>query len=431
MSILEELKWRGLLYDASEGVAERLAQGPTTLYIGFDPTASSLHVGSLLQILGLARMQRFGHRPIALVGGGTGMIGDPSGKSHERQLLTADKVQENLAGLREQLGRFLDFGNGDGDAKDSSALLVDNGDWLLQTHLVDFLRDIGKHFTINYMMAKDSVKTRIDKEEGLSFTEFSYMLLQSYDFLVLHDQYNCQLQMGGSDQWGNITAGAELVRKLRRKKAYGIVQPLVTTSSGVKFGKTESGTIWLDAERTSPYRFYQFWLNTSDADVVRYLKYFTWLSQEQIVELAAGHETTPQARQAHRKLASEVTAMVHGADALERAVRSSEILFGAEIDDVPVAEILDVFDDVPSSHQPKAGFEGEGKALVDALVDAGLAASKGAAKRLVRDGGAYVNNRRITDERARLTADDLLHGHLLVLRAGQKKYHLMNLDGGT
>lgn len=422
MSILEELTWRGLLYDASEGVADRLAAGPTSLYIGFDPTASSLHVGSLLQILGLARMQRYGHRPIALVGGGTGMIGDPSGKSQERQLLTPEKVTENLVGLREQLSRFLDFESGD-----SSALMVDNGDWLNSIHLVEFLRDIGKHFTVNYMMAKDSVKTRIDKEEGLSFTEFSYMLLQSYDFLVLYDKYGCELQMGGSDQWGNITAGAELVRKLRRKKAYGIVQPLVTSSSGVKFGKTESGTIWLDAERTSPYRFYQFWLNTDDADVVRYLKYFTWLSQDDIQELAAGHESAPQQRAAHRKLASEVTTMVHGATALDRAVRSSEVLFGAAIEDLPMDEILDIFDDVPSSRQPKSTLEGDGKALVEMLAESGLAASKGAAKRLVRDGGAYVNNRRVTDERARLTHDDLLHGHLLVLRAGQKKYHLVNL----
>lgn len=426
MSILEELEWRGLLYDATEGVAERLAEGPTTLYIGFDPTASSLHVGSLLQILGLARMQRDGHRPIALVGGGTGMIGDPSGKSQERQLLTAEKVQENLVGLREQLGRFLDF-----DGGESSALLVDNGDWLNSIQLVDFLRDIGKHFTVNYMMAKDSVKTRIDKEEGVSFTEFSYMLLQSYDFLVLHDKYGCQLQMGGSDQWGNITAGAELVRKLRRKKAYGVVQPLVTTSSGVKFGKTESGTIWLDAARTSPYRFYQFWLNTGDADVVRYLKYFTWLSQSDIEELAASHESSPQERQAHRKLATQVTAMVHGETALERAVRSSEVLFGAEISDLPLDEVLDIFDDVPSSRQPRTAFEGDGKMLIEALVDSGLASSKGAAKRLARDGGAYVNNRRVADERARLTTEDLLHDRLLVLRAGQKKYHLVNLDEGT
>ena len=425
MSILEELQWRGLLYDASEGVAERLAAGPTTLYIGFDPTASSLHVGSLLQILGLARMQRYGHRPIALVGGGTGMIGDPSGKSQERQLLTPDKVQENLVGLREQLGRFLDFGD-----DESSALLVDNGDWLMSTNLVDFLRDIGKHFTVNYMMAKDSVKTRIDKEEGLSFTEFSYMLLQSYDFLVLFDKYDCQLQMGGSDQWGNITAGAELVRKLRRKKAYGLVQPLVTTSSGVKFGKTESGTIWLDAERTSPYRFYQFWMNTADADVVRYLKYFTWLTQDEINELEASHASSPQERAAHKKLASEVTSMVHGETALERAVRSSEVLFGASVEDLAKDELLDIFDDVPSSRQSKGDFVGDGKALVDVMVESGLAASKGAAKRLVRDGGAYVNNRRIRDERARLTQDDLLHGHLLVLRSGQKKYHLVDLAEG-
>ena len=422
MGIYEDLEWRGLVYDGSEGVVERLAEKPITLYIGFDPTASSLHVGSLLQILNLARMQRFGHTPIALVGGGTGLIGDPSGKSQERQLLTKEKVAENMVGIREQLSRFLDF-----EAKSNPARLVDNGDWLTTVPLVDFLRDIGKHFKVNQMLAKDSVKMRLEKEEGISFTEFSYQLLQSYDFLVLYDRYGCELQMGGSDQWGNITAGAELVRRVRRGKAYALVVPLVMSASGVKFGKTEAGTVWLDAERTSPYRFYQYWLNTDDRDVITYLKYFTFLSQEDVAELESALETAPQERAAHRKLARQVTEMVHGKDALDRAELSSKVLFGAEIDDLEPSEILDIFQEVPSSEHSAEGFAGEGKPLVEVLAEA-LGLSKGAARRLVREGGAYVNNRRQGDETSRVTRDDFLGGQVLVLRKGRKQYHVVKLQ---
>lgn len=421
MGIYEELQWRGLVYDGSEGIVERLAERPITLYIGFDPTASSLHVGSLLQILNLARMQRFGHTPIALVGGGTGLIGDPSGKSQERQLLTKEKVQENLVGLREQLSRFLDF-----DSKSNPARMVDNGEWLTTIPLVEFLRDIGKHFKVNQMLAKDSVKMRLDKEEGISFTEFSYQLLQSYDFYVLYERYGCELQMGGSDQWGNITAGAELIRRMGVGKAYALVVPLVMSASGVKFGKTETGTVWLDAERTSPYRFYQYWLNVDDRDVVTYLKYFTYLKAEEVAELKAGHVEAPQKREAHRRLAREVTEMVHGKDALERAERSTQVLFGGEIEGLGAGEILEIFQEVPSSEFARNEFSGAGKPLVE-LFSESLDVSKGAARRLVREGGAYLNNHRCGDESAQVTMEDFLGGQVLVLRKGRKIYHVVKL----
>ncbi len=422
MNILDDMNWRGLVYDASEGVAEHLAASGVTFYIGFDPTAKSLHVGSLLQILNMARLQRAGHTPIALAGTGTGLIGDPTGKTKERQLLSKEQVAENIAGIQEQLGRFLDF-----EVESNPARMVDNGDWLCSANLVDFLRDIGKHFTVNYMLAKEGVQRRLESDEGISYTEFSYLLLQSYDFLVLHDRFGCTLQAGGSDQWGNITAGAELIRRMRQHKAYALVSPLVMTASGVKFGKTEAGAVWLDAELTSPYRFYQYWLGTDDQDVVKYLKYFTWLDRPAIEELAAAHAEAPQQRQAHRTLAREVTEMVHGPTALERAELSSRVLFGAEIEDLEARDILEVFDDVPSTELPPSALDGDGLALTELMVRSGLVPSKGAAKRLIRDGGAYVNNRRIGDERAAVTQAELLDGSLLVLRKGQKHYHLVSL----
>lgn len=430
MNVYQELQWRGLVYDGTEGVEQHLLSGPVTAYIGFDPTAASLHVGSFIQILALARLQQAGHVPIALVGGGTGLIGDPSGKTQERQLLTAEKVEENCTGIRNQLARFLDF-----DVKTNPARLINNADWLTKVSFVDFLRDVGKHFTINYMLAKDSVKRRIEQEDGISYTEFSYMLMQSYDFLMLYDNEGCTLQVGGSDQWGNITAGAELIRKMRRKHAFGLVQPLITSSTGVKFGKTESGTIWLDPELTSPYRFYQFWLNTADDDVVRYLKFFTHLEHGVIDELAAGHDAAPQRREAHRRLAEEVTSMVHGEDARDRAVRSSEVLFGGDLGDLGAADILEIFDDVPSSRLAPGLFEGGGEdggesggmSLVDLLAETGLSVSKGAARRLVRDGGAYINNRRVGDEQEKVRRGDFLDDNVLVLRAGRKKYHVVTL----
>src|SRR5213593_1498439 len=313
-TLFDEFVWRGMVYDATEGLAEVLAGERVTAYIGFDPTASSLHVGSLLSVMALARLQRFGHAPIAIVGGGTGMIGDPSGKTQERTLLTPDQIDTNLAGLREQLSRFLDFASAANPAR-----VVNNADWLAAFDLLGFLRDTGKYFTVNYMLQKESVNRRLENEEGISYTEFSYLLLQARDYLELFDRYHCTLQLGGTDQWGNITAGIELIRKLRGKKAHGLVWPLMTTAAGTKFGKTETGTVWLDPARTSPFEFYQFWLNTDDRDVLMYLKCFTFLDRDRIDELDRLMQSAPEKRDAQRVLAREVTAAVHGGDRVARA----------------------------------------------------------------------------------------------------------------
>ncbi|HEY3992692.1 MAG TPA: tyrosine--tRNA ligase [Ktedonobacteraceae bacterium] len=419
MNLYEEFQWRGMLYDATEGIQEALATQHVTGYIGFDPTAASLHVGTLLPIMGLVRMQRHGHTPIALAGGGTGLIGDPSGKTSERQLLTKERLEENLEGIRGQLAHFLDF-----ESKTNPALLLNNADWLTTVGMVDFLRDVGKHFTVNYMLAKESVKQRYERGDGISFTEFSYMLLQSYDFLMLHDAYNCSLQMGGSDQWGNIVAGTELIRKLRGTKGYGLVFPLVTTSAGVKFGKTEAGAVWLDPNLTSPFRFYQFWLNTDDRDVVKYLKFFTTLEQPEIAELEASLEAAPEKREAHRRLGAEVTRMVHGEDQLQRALQATRVLFGGEIAGLSASDVLDIFADVPSHDFPKSSFAEDGLALTDAVVACGIAPSKGAARRLIESGGIYVNNRRVSDIQTTLDLSTLIEGQYLVLRKGAKDYHL-------
>jgi tyrosyl-tRNA synthetase len=417
----DDLEARGLIHGTSEGVRELLSAGPVTGYIGFDPTASSLHVGSLLPILALARMQRAGHRPIALVGGGTGMIGDPSGKTVERQLLTRQDVERNVEGLRAQLGRFLDFSDG-------KALLIDNHDWLGGLGLIEFLRDVGKHFTINYMLAKESVKLRLENEGGLSVTEFAYSLLQAYDFAVLTDRYGVQLQMGGSDQWGNITAGMELIRRTRGRHAHGIVMPLVTTASGVKFGKSESGTVWLDAERTSPFRFYQFWLNAEDADVDRYLKFFTFLPLDEIAAVVAEHEANPAARAGQRRLAQEVTRLVHGDDGLERAERATAVFFGSSpAQELPAAELLDVFADVPSTEIAKTRLEGEGVAVVDLLAESGVAASKSEARRLIAGGGISVNGERVAAPEQRVTAEQAIDGQVLLLKKGKKQNHVVRL----
>ncbi len=418
MNVFEEFEWRGLIYDASEGLKEALAGQKITGYIGFDPTAPSLHVGSLLPIMGLVRLQQYGHTPVALVGGGTGMIGDPSGKTEERQLLSKEQIEYNLEGIRAQLSRFLDF-----EARTNKALLVNNADWLAPISMVDFLRDVGKHFTVNYMLAKESVKRRY--EEGISFTEFSYMLLQAYDFLVLHDRYGCTLQMGGSDQWGNIVAGIELIRKLRGTRCYALVSPLVTTSAGIKFGKTEAGSVWLDANLTSPYRFYQFWYNTDDRDVVKYLKFFTMLNRQEIAALEALTASAPEKREAQKRLAEEVTLMVHGEYNLRKAIQASQVLFGGEIADLNASEVLDIFADVPSSDIPWASFAGDGMPLVDLVIACGFAPSKGAARRLIEAGGIYVNNRRVADVQATIDLSALIEGQYLVLRKGAREYHLV------
>jgi tyrosyl-tRNA synthetase len=421
--VFSELEWRGLVSESTEGVRDVLAREKVTLYIGFDPTAASLHVGSLLPMMALARMQRFGHSPIAIVGGGTGMIGDPSGKTAERQLLTIEQIDANLAGIRAQLAAVLDF-----DSPGNPARIVNNADWLRSLNYLEFLRDIGKYFTVNYMLAKESVKRRIEQEDGISYTEFSYLMLQSYDYLTLFDRYACTLQMGGSDQWGNITAGCDLVRRLRAAKAHGLVMPLVTTSAGVKFGKTEAGAVWLDPQLTSPFRFYQFWLNTDDRDVVKYLKFFTFLERGEIEALEAGVVRAPETRDAQRTLAREVTRTIHGQDAVDRAEHASGLLFGERISELDVDDIIAVFDDVPSTGMAAALFTGAGTTIADVMVTTKLASSKSDAMRLVRGGGVYVNNRRVTDERARFTAEQAIAGRMFVLRKGARQYHLVRIE---
>jgi tyrosyl-tRNA synthetase len=423
IDVFEELQWRGLVSEYTEGLRDVLAKEKLTLYIGFDPTAASLHVGSLLPMMALARMQRFGHSPIAIVGGGTGMIGDPSGKTAERRLLSIEQIDANLAGIRAQLEKVLDF-----SAPANPARIVNNADWLRELNLLEFLRDIGKHFTVNYMLAKESVKRRLDQEDGISYTEFSYLVMQSYDYLVLYDQYTCTLQMGGSDQWGNITAGADLIRRLRAGKAHGLVMPLVTTAAGVKFGKSEAGAVWLDPDLTSPFRFYQFWLNTDDRDVVTYLKYFTFLTREEVEALEADVRTSPEKRVAQRTLARAVTATIHGQEAVERAEHASGLLFGERISELDVDDIVAVFDDVPSTGVAAAAFAAQGMAIADLLVATKIAASKGEAMRLVKGGGVYVNNRRVADERARFTADQAIAGRMFVLRKGARQYHLVRIE---
>lgn len=420
--MFDELEWREMVYDATDGLRDALRTGSLTGYIGFDPTAASLHVGSLLPVMALARMQRAGHSPIAIVGGGTGMIGDPSGKAQERQLLPPEQVDENVHGIRAQLERFLEFDRGSHPAR-----IVNNADWLAKIDLLAFLRDVGKHFTVNYMLAKESVKRRLESDEGISFTEFSYVLLQAFDFLELYDRFGCTLQMGGSDQWGNITAGTDLIRKLRGVRAHGLVLPLVTTSAGVKFGKTEAGTIWLDPKLTKPFRFYQFWLNTDDRDVVRYLKFFTFRTRDEIDALARRVADAPETREAQRVLARDVTGLAHGLDHVVRAERASKLLFGEDINTLAVDEVLEVFDDVPSTEMHVERFAGDGVPLVEVLVAAMLTTSKGEATRTIRGGGVYVNNRRVSDERARLTLDQSIGGCVFLLRKGARQQHLVKL----
>ena len=424
MNLYDEFQWRGMIHEATPELRQVLGEEKLTAYIGFDPSAASLHAGNLVPIMCLARLQRFGHAPIAIAGGGTGLIGDPGGKTSERQLLTPEQVEENLVGIKEQLSRFLDF-----SVPANPARIINNADWLAPITMMEFLRDVGKHFTVNNLMAKEAIKRRLEGEGGISFTEFSYPLLQAYDYLVLYDRHSCTLQMGGSDQWGNIVAGIDLIRRLRSAKARGLVFPLLTTASGIKFGKTEAGAVWLDANLTSPYRFYQFWLNTDDRDAITYLKYFTWLSKAEIDVLEQSLRTEPEKRGAQRELARHVTAMVHGETALEKAMRASEVLFGKEISGLSVPEIMDIFADVPSTELERSRLDGEGFTLGDALVVAGLAPSKGEAKRLVQGGGVWVNNRRADDARKAISASEFVDGQVLVLRKGAKHYHLIKIVG--
>jgi tyrosyl-tRNA synthetase len=421
MDLHGELAWRGLVYDVTEGLPAVLAREKVTGYIGFDPTAPSLHVGSLLVMIALAHMQRHGHAPIALVGGGTGLIGDPSGKTTERQLLTVDQVEANVEGIRGQLARFLDF-----ESTTAPARLLNNAEWLTKLTAVDFMRDVGKHFTVNAMLAKESVKRRIESEDGISYTEFSYSLLQAYDFLVLYDRFGCTLQMGGSDQWGNIVAGMDLIRRVRGGKAHGLVLPLITTASGTKFGKTEGGTVWLDPQLTTPYEFYQFWVNTDDRDAVKYLKFFTFLDQARIAELEAAGAREPEKRHAQRELAREVTRLVHGEGAARDAEAASHALFAQRLTDLTLGQIQETLSNVPSF---TVAMPTDGWPVVDLLASR-VTASKGEAVRLIRSGGIYVNERRITDEKERLGVEQAIEGRLFVIRKGKKDNFLIRIASG-
>jgi tyrosyl-tRNA synthetase len=421
--LLVDLRWRGLIHQTTDdGLAKWLEEKPRTAYAGFDPTAESLHVGSLLPLLLLRRFQQAGHKPIAVVGGATGMIGDPSGKSQERNLLSTDAIERNLAGLRDQMRRFLDF-----DAGTNAAVLINNYDWIGRFSYLEFLRDVGKNFPVNVMLAKDSVKSRLGRDDtGLSYTEFSYMLLQAYDFVYLYDKYSCEIQVGGSDQWGNITAGIDLARRMRGVQLYGLTCPLLTKSDGSKMGKTESGTVWLSAKRTSPYQFYQYWIRLEDADVGKCLRMLTTLSREEIESLDTARQKDAAKRDSQRRLAEELTRLVHGDAGLATAQRATDIFYGAEISDLSDAELVEIFADVPSQQLSRQKLsEGGGLSVVDALVAAGLAKTKSDARRTVQQGGAYVNNRRIEGVDTRLTATDLASETVMVLRSGKKNYALL------
>ena len=428
MSFLNDLRWRGLIHQTTndDGMEAWLDEKPRTVYAGFDPTADSLHVGSLLGLIVLRRFQQAGHKPIAVVGGATGMIGDPSGKSDERNLLSSADLVKNVVGLEEQMRRFLDF-----DAGSHSAELVNNFDWTGQWSYLEFLRDIGKNFPVNVMLAKDSVKSRLGsgtddgKSGGMSYTEFSYMLLQAYDFVHLHTKYGCELQAGGSDQWGNLTAGIDLARRMGRPQLYGLTWPLLTKSDGTKMGKTESGAVWLSAERTSPYQFYQYWINTDDADAGRCLRMLTELDREEIESLDAVRESDPSKRESQRRLAEELTKLVHGDDALAIAQKATAIFFGAEISELSDKQLTQIFADVPSKVFPSTRLSDNPLTLIDAFVEAGLAKSKGEARRTIGQGGAYVNNRRMEGIDTHLTAEHLASETVVVLRSGKKKYALL------
>lgn len=420
VSPLSELRARGMIEQVSnEKALDRLLASPgSSIYVGFDPTADSLHIGHLLPALLLARLQRCGHRPIVVVGGATGMIGDPSGRASERQLLTPEMVAANAEAMRRQLSRFVSFEG------PNAALIVDNGDWTRPISHIDWLRNVGKYFTVNYMIAKESVRRRLeDREHGISYTEFSYMLLQAHDFLHLFDHYGCTVQAGGGDQWGNITAGIDLIRKARGKEAFGLTLPLLTTATGQKFGKSEAGSVWLDPRRTSPYQFYQFWVQTDDRDVERYLMLFTFESLDHIAEACAAHAKHAERRDAQKLLASHVTELVHGHAGLEEAVRASEVLFGKEFSGLSDSELAAIFSDVPSVTLNRSRIA-SGLRLAQALVAAGACSSRGKATRLIQSGGVYLNNHRVNEDKA-ISETDLASKTMLVLRTGKKNYFLI------
>lgn len=427
-NFVEELRWRGLLNDMMPETETFLLDNKTAGYIGFDPTADSLHIGSLVPILILKHFQRAGHKPIALVGGATGMIGDPSGKSKERNLLDEEELQKNIKGIKAQLTRFLDF-----ESKENSAVLVNNFDWMKDISLIDFVRDTGKHITVNYMMAKDSVKKRLgsDSKEGMSFTEFTYQLFQGYDFYHLYKEMDCKLQMGGSDQWGNITTGTELIRRKMQGKAYAITVPLVTKSDGSKFGKSEGGNIWLDPNRTSPYKFYQYWLNSSDEDAEKYIKIFTFLNKEVIEKLIIQHKEAPHLRLLQKKIGEEVTVMTHGQESYENAIKASNILFGKsttkDLKSLDEKTFLDVFDGVPKASITKTDLEG-GLDMIDALAGkTNFLKSNSEARRALKENAISINKEKVKEEYT-ITFSDLIANKYVLLQRGKKNYFLLKVD---
>jgi len=427
LPILQDLHCRGLVADiANRDELERLlAPGapPVTLYVGFDPTADSLHLGHLIGLLILRRFQLAGHRPIAVAGGATGMIGDPSGKSAERNLLSPEILEANIAGIQGQLGRLLDF-----ETKTNPALLLNNADWVRPISVLDFLRDIGKHFSVNAMMAKDSVRSRMEGTTGISFTEFSYSLLQAYDFLHLYQAHGCLLQAGGADQWGNITAGIDLIRRKQDVPACGLTTPLLIKNDGAKFGKTEGGAVWLSPAKTSVYRFYQFLIQVEDAQVIQLLRYFTFLSQEEVAALEAQHLASPHLREAHKKLAFELTQLVHGETATADAIRASEILFGGSLEGITAAQFDEVIAEVPHVTLPRTIIGQAEGSLVDVLIAAKLSPSKGQARKDIEAGGVYVNNVRAADSKLGIGAEHLLFGQFVLLRKGKRNYALVKFE---
>lgn len=427
MNFIEELKWRGMIHNVMPGTEELLSKGSVTAYVGIDPTADSLHVGHLVSVMMMKHFQMAGHKPLFVIGGATGMIGDPSGKSEERNLLDEAVVRKNMEGIKAQLTRFIDFESGGA----TSALMLNNYDWMKEFSFLEFIRRIGKHITVNYMMAKDSVKKRLsENSNGLSFTEFTYQLVQGYDFLHLRQNYDCMLQMGGSDQWGNITTGGELIRRIAGLEAYGLTWPLMTKSDGKKFGKTESGNIWLDAERTSPYRFYQFWLNTADEDAERYVKIFTVLPVSEIEELIKRHRRNPHLRELQKTVAREITIMTHGRKAYEAALEASDILFGKATSEIlrkiDEKTLLDIFEGVPRYELPRSLLSDKVPVVDMLAVHTGIASSKGEARRSLKGMAVSLNKEKISEDRY-ISTEDLINGKYLLLQNGKKNYYLIVL----
>jgi tyrosyl-tRNA synthetase len=426
-NLVEELRWRGMIHDIMPGTEEQLTKEMTTAYIGFDPTSDSLHIGSLVPIILLMHLYKSGHKPIALIGGATGMIGDPSGKSDERNLLTEEVLSKNVAGIKRVLSRFLDFDSNE----ENAPILVNNYDWMKNFSFIDFARDVGKRITVNYMMAKDSVKKRVAGDgAGMSFTEFTYQLIQGYDFYHLHKEYNCLLQMGGSDQWGNITTGTELVRRMNDEaaKAYAMTCPLITKADGSKFGKTAGGNVWLDADKTSVYKFYQFWMNTTDEDAEKYIKIFTFLDKETIDGLIAEHKEAPHTRTLQKRLAEEVTILVHDEDALQNALKATQILFGkSTADDLKALDeqtLLDVFEGVPQAEIERADIE-EGLDMIAALAaKTNFLASNGEARRALKENSVSVNKTKVKEDYT-ITTEDLISDKFVTIQRGKKKQFLL------